>query len=63
MVMFKLLSFLKSLLPSIQTQEERDEAYLAEAVDLYDLERRIREIDERVRYTRGPGPGVYLPCQ
>lgn len=44
-----LLHFLTLLLPTVESQPERDEAYLAEAVDLNDLERRIREIDERGR--------------
>jgi len=34
----------------MQSQNERDEAYLAEAVDIYDLERRMREIDSRGCY-------------
>jgi hypothetical protein len=47
--MTKLLSLLTSLLPSIESQRERDEAYMAGAVDLHDLERRMREIDGRGR--------------
>ena len=47
--MSNLLSFLKALVPSMQSQRERDEAYLAEALDIYDLERRLREIDARGR--------------
>ena len=50
--MTPIYSFLKRLLPTIESQQERDEAYLAEAVDLHDLERRMRAIDERGR--RGP---------
>jgi hypothetical protein len=50
--MTPIYSFLKRLLPTIESQQERDEAYLAEAVDLHDLERRMRTIDERGR--RGP---------
>ena len=41
---------IKALLPAMRSQKERDEAYLAEAVDIYDLERRMREIDSRGRY-------------
>jgi hypothetical protein len=52
--MSKLLNFLKSLLPAIESQTERDEAYMADAVDLYDLERRMREIDGRGRNTWAP---------
>jgi hypothetical protein len=33
----------------IQSQRERDEAYLADATDLNDLERRMRAIDQRGR--------------
>lgn len=50
--MTPIYSFLKRLLPAIESQHERDEAYLAEAIDLHDLERRMRVIDERGR--RGP---------
>lgn len=44
-----LFSFLRHLLPNIQSQQERDELYLGDAVDIYDLERRMREIDCRSR--------------
>ena len=47
--MSHLLSILRSVLPTIESQAERDEAYLAAAVDLRDLERRMREIDQRGR--------------
>jgi len=52
--MTKLLNLLKSLLPAIESQKERDEAYMADAVDIYDLERRMREIDERGRRNWSP---------
>lgn len=48
-----ILTFLKSLLPVIESQQERDEAYLAESVDILDLERRMRSIDERGRNRMG----------
>jgi hypothetical protein len=48
------LSFLKSFVPAIESREERDESYLADAVDIYDLERRMREIDERDRGNLSP---------
>lgn len=32
-----------------QSQENLDEAYLAESVNIHDLERRMREIDHRSR--------------
>lgn len=28
-----------------QTEQDRDEQYLAESVDIYDLERRMRQVD------------------
>lgn len=52
--MTKLLNLLKSFLPSIESQKDRDEAYMAAAVDIYDLERRMREIDERGRRNGSP---------
>jgi hypothetical protein len=48
--MSNFLRLIKALIPSMQSQHERDEAYLAEAVDIYDLERRMREIDARGRH-------------
>ena len=48
--MSNFLRLLKALVPSMPTQRERDEAYLAEALDIYDLERRMREIDARGRH-------------
>jgi Protein of unknown function (DUF3563) len=53
--MKSLLEILKSLVPHVESQRERDEAYLAGAVDIQDLERRMREIDQR-----GRRPGVAL---
>ena len=47
--MSSLFQLLQSLLPSVVSQRERDEAYLAGAVDIHDLERRMRSIDERGR--------------
>ncbi|MEJ8823227.1 DUF3563 family protein [Variovorax humicola] len=32
---------------SFQTQHEIEDAYLAGSVDIYDLERRMRELDKR----------------
>jgi hypothetical protein len=44
--MFSLLMLLKSLFQrSATAPQDRDEQYLAEAVDIYDLERRIRQVD------------------
>lgn len=43
------LKLLKALIPSIPTERDRDEAYLAEAQNIADLERRIREVEARGR--------------
>lgn len=45
--MSTLYALIKALIPHIPTQQEREEAYLAESVDAQDLERRLREIDHR----------------
>lgn len=45
--MSTLNEFIQTLIPRFETQAEHDEAYLNEAVDIYDLERRMREIDGR----------------
>jgi hypothetical protein len=47
--MTRLTRFLLDLLPSIESQHDRDEAFLAGAVDLRDLERRMRTLDARGR--------------
>jgi hypothetical protein len=59
--MSNLLSLLRSVLPTIESQADRDEAYLAAAVDLRDLERRMREIDDRGRADLSPiASGLYV---
>ena len=45
--MSNLWSLIQGLLPHFTTPEERDEAYLCESVDQYDLERRMYELDHR----------------
>lgn len=45
--MSRIFQFIKTLLPNVQSTQDRDEAYLAEAVDVFDLERRMRQIDSR----------------
>jgi len=60
MILPILLQALKSLLPSIESQTERDEAYLAGSVDIYDLERRMREVDERGRSPAAAGIALGL---
>jgi len=47
--MSKLLKLINALIPTIEPQHVRDEAYLAQSVDIYDLERRMREIEWRGR--------------
>lgn len=42
-----LVRFVRQFLPNVQSQQERDEIYLSESVDIYDLERRMRDIDRR----------------
>ena len=51
--MSKLLGLIQALLPEIEPQRNRDQAYLAQSVDIYDLERRMREIDQRSRSAGG----------
>jgi hypothetical protein len=59
--MFKLLSLLKSLFPTLGSQRESEDAYLAESVDIYDLERRMHELDLRVQdRARGLALGLYV---
>jgi Protein of unknown function (DUF3563) len=50
--MSKLLELLKSLVTSDDDQYRRraEEAYLAQSVDNYDLERRMRQIDRGLRW-------------
>jgi hypothetical protein len=43
--MSTLIERIKALIPTFQGQKARDEAYLNSAVDLYDLERRMRLVD------------------
>jgi hypothetical protein len=47
--MSRLLDFIKALIPRIEPQHVLDEAYLAQSVDIYDLERRMRELEQRSR--------------
>jgi Protein of unknown function (DUF3563) len=44
--MFSILKSIKSLFNvAASVAQDRDEQYLAESADMYDLERRIRQID------------------
>jgi hypothetical protein len=45
--MSKLIRFLMTLFPGIDTPSGQDRSYLAQAVDIYDLERRMVQIDDR----------------
>jgi hypothetical protein len=54
--MSNFVDFLRTLVPGMRSQRERDEGYLAEAMDLYDLERRIRQIEARDREARSDVP-------
>jgi len=55
--MSSLIALLQSLLPNSRSQQERDEAYLAESIDIYDLERRMRALDQQ---SRAQGPFGYF---
>jgi hypothetical protein len=54
--MSNFVDFLRTLVPGMRSQCERDQSYLAEAMDLYDLERRIRQIEARDREARSDVP-------
>ena len=47
--MSKLLGLIQAILPEIEPQQARDQAYLEQSVDIYDLERRMRELEQRSR--------------
>lgn len=48
--MSNLLELIKALFPGLQHQSARDEAYLAEATDAHDLERRMRRLEYTARH-------------
>ena len=50
------IALIKSLFPHIPSQKERDDAYLNESTDIYDVERRMQEIDNRKRAPFWPTP-------
>jgi len=56
LIMSNFVDFLRTLVPFMRSQRERDESYLAEAMDLYDLERRIRQVESRGRDARSDVP-------
>ena len=47
--MSKFFGLIQAILPEIEPQQTRDQAYLEQSVDIYDLERRMREIEQRGR--------------
>jgi hypothetical protein len=49
--MSHLVALIKSLFPHVPSQKERDVAYLNQSTDIYDIERRMQEIDSRPRHT------------
>jgi len=56
--MSHLVDFIKALVPHVPTQQELDLAYLNEAVDVYDVERRMAEIDQRGHMREWEVPAV-----
>lgn len=46
-ILLKLTQLIVSLMPNIKSQKDFDDAYLSDSADIYDLERRMREIDQR----------------
>jgi hypothetical protein len=47
--MTRFLDFIKALIPRVEPQRVLDEAYLGRSVDIHDLERRMRELEQRGR--------------
>ena len=60
--MFSLLNFLSSLFsPALHQVQDRDEKFLSEAVDMCDLENRIRHLDGGHRSIYKSGPyGIFM---
>ena len=48
-IVSRLFGLIQAIFPEIEPQQARDQAYLAQSVDIYDLERRLREFDQRGR--------------
>ena len=49
--MFKLMKIIQDLWPCLETPTDPDAVYLGEAVDISDLERRMREVEARSQAT------------
>lgn len=47
--MSKLIELIKALTPHFKCQQDLDEAYLCESIDVFDLERRMRLVDVATR--------------
>ena len=47
--MSTLIERIKALIPRIQSQKDRDEAYLCQSENMFDLERRMKDIDRNAR--------------
>lgn len=45
--MTTLARLFQAITPFLPSQHDREESYLAAAVDIYDLERRMREVDQQ----------------
>ena len=59
--MSKLLGLIQAILPEIEPRQARDQAYLAQSVDIYDLERRMRQIEAGTRALTNSGPyGIFM---
>jgi hypothetical protein len=43
--MSHVFELIKALFPGLQNQKSLDEAYLAQSADMFDLERRMRDLD------------------
>jgi hypothetical protein len=48
-IMSTLIELIKALIPSIKSQKDLDEAYLCQSANVYDLERRMKDIDHNAR--------------
>ena len=48
-ILLQLIQLIKTLAPNIKPQKDLDDAYLSNAADVYDVERRLREIDRGSR--------------
>ena len=60
--MSTLIERIKALLPIFKGQRARDEDYLSSAVDMYDLERRMRLVDRaKDAYARSLAFGTTMP--